>query len=290
LGKHEYKVTFYSDEGEQVITCEEQIKLPVGETTEVGLVFAGWSSRDGGPVVWKDGETIDVSGNMNLYAVFEKKTYTVSFHAGEGNGSISPETCRHGEKLCLPSEGFTKDKKNMKGFTDQNNNYFPIGSKAIVEGDMTFTAVYELNRSFKVRMNDTINYGALYVIDLREYIDLDSLVREGATQIRMTWTQTATATKGKCIPGVDVYCGEPKKNMNPYLFDHYEAATYTDHNRVCDIVFDLGTRSFSTKYIDLNQAVETGKIYIHYKALAVAPLDVANNEYHVEAVFTIEVN
>ena len=290
FGKIPRNVKLYNGDSVDKITCEEdRFILPLVESDEEGLVFAGWSVKADGPVVWHEGETVDISSDMSFHAIFELKAYTVSFSAGEGSGSTDSLTCRHGESIRLGTNGFSKSKSAVKGYIDQYNNFYAIDTPLTVTEDMTLTAVYALNHTFSVRVNDKIEYSALYEVDLRKYIDLDELVREGATQMRITWTQTATAGIGNCISSLDLNCGKPVKNRNVFLRDHYEVATYTSEGRIFSVDFSYTTATFSTKAIDLSEVIESGCVSIHYKALAFMPGDILNNEYYIDATFTIEV-
>lgn len=291
FGPKAYHISLYN--GDDVISVEcddESYVLPEAESLDKGKIFSGWSPRqDDHRAVWQAGEAIDITADVSLYAIFEARSYTISFLAGEGSGSAKLLTCLHGEEIRLEANGFAKSKSTVKGYTDQNNNYYAVDTAVTVKEDMTLTAAYALNHAFSVRVNDLINYDALYEVNLRQYIDLDELVREGATQMRITWTQTATAGKGKCIPSLDIYCGQPVKNRNVFLMDHNQVATYTSTGRIFATDFSYTTSSFSTKTIDLSEIIESGCVSIYYKALAFMPGDVANNQYYIDASFTIEV-
>lgn len=70
-----------------------------------GYDFKGWyDAATGGEKV---SEGTAVTSNMDLYAHWEAKTYTITFHANEGSGSMPNDTATHGEAFTLPKCGFT---------------------------------------------------------------------------------------------------------------------------------------------------------------------------------------
>ena len=58
----------------------------------------------------------DTSQNVKLYAVWEKKNYTISFNANAGAGAVPSRSARIGDTVALPGS-FTRDNYNLMGFS-----------------------------------------------------------------------------------------------------------------------------------------------------------------------------
>ncbi len=73
--------------------------------TREGYTFEGWYNdpTDGDEVT----EGIAVTSNMDLYAHWEAKTYTITFHENNGSGTMNPVTVAAGTEYPLPECGFT---------------------------------------------------------------------------------------------------------------------------------------------------------------------------------------
>jgi uncharacterized repeat protein (TIGR02543 family) len=77
--------------------------------TREGYSFVGWAKTAGGEKVYVDGEEIEVTGDMTLYAVWERDTYQIRFHGnlyGEGEGNFVDLTFTFGEEQALMENPF----------------------------------------------------------------------------------------------------------------------------------------------------------------------------------------
>ena len=107
-----YTVTFDSDGGSaveaQTVTAGGTATKPADPTKE-GFTFGGW---------WKDDAEFDfnspISSDITLTAKWtaqeapaEADSFTVTFAAGEGTGSMAEVKVEKGKKLTLPENGFT---------------------------------------------------------------------------------------------------------------------------------------------------------------------------------------
>ncbi len=113
-GDKTYTVTYHWNDGsDSEETKTQTYPLEDGDTLtfitpdpeRTGYDFKGWyDAATGGEKV---SEGTAVTSNMDLYAHWEAKTYTITFHANEGSGSMPNDTATHGEAFTLPECGFT---------------------------------------------------------------------------------------------------------------------------------------------------------------------------------------
>ena len=110
-------------------------KVTLGEEPRTGYTFVGWKD---GENVYRAGETITVTGDMTLTAVWEARTFTVTYVLL--NGETRAETVNYGQKVTLGEElriGYT-----FVGWKDGENVY-RAGETITVTGDMTLTAEWK---------------------------------------------------------------------------------------------------------------------------------------------------
>ena len=143
--KNYYTVTFDSNGGSAVtaqsIEAGQKATKPADPTKD-GYDFKGWTLN---------GSAYDfntaVNGNITLVATWEQKqvvptTYTVSFAANGGTGTMADVTGISGE-YTLPENGFTApDGKQFKAWSVDGNEK-AVGDKITVTADTTVTAVWE---------------------------------------------------------------------------------------------------------------------------------------------------
>lgn len=293
FGKIPRTVKLCNGDSVEEITCEDdQFTLPAAAPDEEGFIFAGWSIKADGPVVWRAGETIDVSANISLHAIFELRAYTVSFLAGEGSGSADPLTCRHGERIELVNSGFSRSKYVMSGYQDEDGNFYNIGNSITVTKDMQLSATWKLRNKVTLTIDDRIDRsGALYSIKIRDYLDIDALATSGCTGFRVIIKQTSTPSdNNKCEPRLDIYSAAPQNNRNVFVYDNaFAVATYSSENRVFSKSFSTSSQdAFSTANIGLDQLLQSNELCIHYQALPSFYADFSN-AYNISCEVTIEV-
>ena len=109
--------------------------VTLGEEPRTGYTFVGWKD---GENVYRAGETITVTGDMTLTAVWEARTFTVTYVLL--NGETRTETVAYGQTVTLgeePRTGYT-----FVGWKDGENVY-RAGETITVTGDMTLTAEWK---------------------------------------------------------------------------------------------------------------------------------------------------
>ena len=132
--------------------------VTLGEEPRTGYTFVGWKD---GENVYRAGETLTVTGDMTLTAVWEARTFTVTYVLL--NGETRAQTVDYGQNVTLgeePRTGYT-----FVGWKDGEKMYH-AGETITVTENKTLTAVWEA-RTFTVTyvlLNgetraETVNYG-----------------------------------------------------------------------------------------------------------------------------------
>ena len=109
--------------------------VTLGEEPRTGYTFVGWND---GEKVYRAGETITVTEDKTLTAVWEARTFTVTYVLL--NGETRTQTVNYGQTVTLgeePRTGYT-----FVGWKDGEKMYH-AGETITVTGDMTLTAEWK---------------------------------------------------------------------------------------------------------------------------------------------------
>lgn len=142
-----YTVSFDAGEGSGAMTDAEiapggAYTLPACDlSAPEGYVFKCWSVGGEEKAV---GAEITVSGDVTVSAVWELKTYTITFKAGEGaSGTMAAATAKHGDTYTLPASAFTAPEGKQFKCWNVNGDERLAGSVVPVNSELTVTAVWE---------------------------------------------------------------------------------------------------------------------------------------------------
>ena len=103
-----YTITFNPNgadntmEDQTVASSDTTATLNANTLTREGYRFAGWATTADGEVAYEDGATIEISGNVELYAVWVQQV-TITFHDGE---NTAEQTVDAGTDIALNSNPF----------------------------------------------------------------------------------------------------------------------------------------------------------------------------------------
>ena len=109
--------------------------VTLGEEKREGHTFVGWKD---GEKVYHAGETITVTGDMTLTAVWEARTFTVTYVLLDGK--TRTETVAYGQNVTLGEE--KREGHTFVGWKDSEKVYH-AGETITVTGDMTLTAEWK---------------------------------------------------------------------------------------------------------------------------------------------------
>ena len=144
-----YTVSFVSNGASgmmlSVTVPEGEYTLPECEfTAPSGKFFAGWKVNGEGGILLP-GAKINISGNTRLVAQWSVTTYTVSFDANGGAGTMNPLSDQLGE-YTLPECAFTAPEgKHFIGWKVNNEGYLlQPGSKIDVASNITIVAQWAI--------------------------------------------------------------------------------------------------------------------------------------------------
>jgi uncharacterized repeat protein (TIGR02543 family) len=126
---------------------DQVFNLTPNAFTFSGYAFVGWSTIPGGSVAYADKASYTMpAGGGTLYAVWER-TYTLSYHANGGSGTMAAVTAVAGQSFPLASNAFTLSGYGFVGWSTSLNGplaYADGASYTMPAGGGTVYAVWEV--------------------------------------------------------------------------------------------------------------------------------------------------
>lgn len=122
-----YTVKFDANGGtgsmkDQVFTYNKEQSLFANAFTKDGYEFAGWAEKkDADKAVYKDKDSLKMTKDLTLYAVWEPATLTIIYKANGGSGTMDNQTFTNGEKVTLKKNAFTREGYTFKGWAYREN-------------------------------------------------------------------------------------------------------------------------------------------------------------------------
>lgn len=204
-------------------------KLAKSSFTRVGYSFDGWATSSNGEKIYEDEDSIAITNHIELYAVWKPNTYTVTFDANGGSGTMEPQTFTHGKSQPLSYLGFTRDGYIFKGWAttpDGKVEYYKTNTPILITRDMTLYAVWEIKEYYVIFF---ANGGTGQMTSKHYQHDIpDSLPKNTFTRAGYTFIGWATSSDGQ-IAYSDEAIISIKNNMSLYAI--WEKDIYT-------VVFD----------------------------------------------------
>ena len=145
-GEHIPSVTFNANGGTGTMASitGSTATLPANGFSLSGYVFNGWNtSPDGSGTAYSVGQTITVSSDLTLYAIWIRQ-YTVGFNANGGTGTVA-SIVTTGTTATIPANAFTRSKHRFDRWNtkaDGSGTSYTAGQTITLSDDMTLYAIW----------------------------------------------------------------------------------------------------------------------------------------------------
>ena len=180
-----YTITYNANEGEGTVangtkTQGVDYTIASGDAlTREGYTFSGWNTAaDGTGTAYAAGATYTEDANLDLYAQWTLNTYTVTYDANEGEGTVADGTKNYGEAYTIASgDALTREGYTFSGWNtaaDGTGTTYAAGAAYTENADVTlyaqwtlntYTITYNANEGEGTMDNGTKNYGEAYTIE-----------------------------------------------------------------------------------------------------------------------------
>lgn len=163
-----YRITYNANggsgaPGDQIRWYGSNINLSGTRPTRTGYTFKGWATSPSGGVTYQPGQSFGGDYNLNLYAVWQINTWTVTYNANGGINVPASQIKTYGQILKLSTTKPTKVDYNFKGWATSKANAdkgivaYAAGANYTSNANITLYAVWELAYVRPRIINLTIN-------------------------------------------------------------------------------------------------------------------------------------
>ena len=111
----------------QTKTHGVNLTLSSTKPSRTGYDFLYWQDQGTDYSIWHPGDSFDRDRNTTLKAIWQRKTYTVSYNANGGTGAPAAQTKYYGENLILTTDEPTRAGYNFINWFDGTEYYSPGG-------------------------------------------------------------------------------------------------------------------------------------------------------------------
>lgn len=153
---HTYTVVYNANGGtgttaSSTHTYDTPKALTANGFSRTGYTFAGWATTSGGTVAYTNSAKVTSLSStngavVNLYAVWEKNSYTVTYNANGGATSATSKSVAYGGAVDL-SPTANKTGYTFTGWSTSSTSRIPLSSYSMPAGNVTLYAVYSIKVS-----------------------------------------------------------------------------------------------------------------------------------------------
>lgn len=150
-------------------TTSSEFTIPTTQPTRTGYTFKGWgTSSNSVTISYSPGDIITLTSSTTLYAVWQLKTYTITYHGNGGIGVPSSQIKTYGVNLTISTVEPTRSGYKFLGWSTQNNTDTPTylsGGTITTNANMTLYAVWEQLGIAYINIDGTYRAGKIWVND-----------------------------------------------------------------------------------------------------------------------------
>ncbi|NCC12124.1 MAG: hypothetical protein EOM32_02005 [Spirochaetia bacterium] len=255
----------------QAIPYNTQANLTVNAFTRTGYSFTGWNTQANGlGTLYPNQALFTIGGaNVNLYAQWEKNTYTLTFNSNGGTGTTVTQNLLYATSTPLTANTYTRTGYSFAGWNTQSNglgtsyadkaNYSIGAANAILYANWTPLSI---SITFDEEGGTTTNPETLYRNYNAYYGELPTTTRTGYTFAGWwtgdngTGTQVISTTKVTATNWHYLYAKWTPNTNTAYRVEHYQQD-----------VSGSGYTLFETENktgITATQVTATAKTYANY--------------------------
>lgn len=186
-----------------------------GTPTRTGYIFRGWaSSSSASSATYQAGDDVAVtrtemqlSVSRTIYAVWQRRTYTVSYSANGGSGAPGSQTKSYGIDLTLSSTRPSRSGYTFEGWATSSSggvSYSP-GDTYTDNASITLYAVWDEDAPTTYTVSYSANGGSgapgSQTFTAGSTLTLSSVVPTRPDYNFLGWNTTPAATVAKYLPG-----------------------------------------------------------------------------------------
>lgn len=141
----------------------ETLTLSTTNPTRSGYTFAGWNTKsDGTGSNYASGANYTSNAAATLYAKWTPTSYTISYNANGGSGTMANQTKQHGVEQTLRTNTFTRTGYNFKNYNtkaDGSGTSYSSGGTYTANASVTLYAQWTI-KTYSIKYNANGGTGA----------------------------------------------------------------------------------------------------------------------------------
>lgn len=247
----QYEPGSYGAEATQSDTKYRQQPLTLADAlfTRTGYTQTGWAQSDGGESVYAFGAVYETDAPLTLYPVWLANTYTVTFDANGGSGSMEDQSFVYDRPAALAAAAFTKPGQHLTGWRDEQGNFYTPGQtvsnlSAEADGTVILYAQWSDKPAQTVTMDTSDRFA--YISDGT----LEARIATAAGTVTYTSSDPAIATVDQHGVVTLLATGEVTITAHAAETDDYAAGTASYRllileDPACDGIHDCPSTAFS---------------------------------------------
>lgn len=116
-----YTVSYNSNGGSGSMSSQSfdlpggSVTIKANEFTRTGYSFAGWKTGASSGTSYSAGDSYSSAASITLYAQWTPNTYTVSYNANGGTGTMPSQSFTYGNSVTIAQNGFTRNGFSFAG-------------------------------------------------------------------------------------------------------------------------------------------------------------------------------
>ena len=186
-----YAITFNANGGTGTMTADSvnhgaSYTIKANTFTRTGHTFTGWRTAASSGTSHAAGAQItNVTGNITLFAQWTPITYTVSFRANGGTGTMTNDNVNHGGSYTIKANTFTRVGHTFNGWRTAATGGTAHAAGATISNvtanitlfaqwtPITYTVSFRANGGAGTMTNDNVNHGGNYTIKANTFTRAD---------------------------------------------------------------------------------------------------------------------
>ena len=217
----------------QTKTYNQTLTLSSNTPTRTGYTFQGWAtSSSSTTVAYKAGASYTSNAALNLYAVWQINTWTVSYNNNGGTGTIANQTKTYGKALTLSNgSGFSKTGHTLKSWNTNSagtGTTYNLGASYTGNAALPLYAVWQINTwtvTYNKNTADTVeSMPSNQTKTYNQTLTLSSNIPVRIGYDFLGWATSASSTIVAYNPGASY-----TSNAGLTLYAIWQVKTYTIH-------------------------------------------------------------